>query len=452
MIWKSNKMKSHLRILALFLTVLAAKAQNNLPVFYDQHWTLHSSKYIPSKLGDDYGIFNATIANPYTYLNNSGFDLDNLGKINNSKVDRAIGQMAPSNIMGIGMDIDIIGMSYKIKKKDKEFMSFSFFATERIGTNFIYSKDFFDLIWNGNAKFEGKTADLTLGYNAHWLREYAIGWSMPIDIPSVGDDVKIKAGARLKYLQGFGAISFPKSNISLATSAGGRSLLFETDYTMNFAGFNGNTFQLDPFNSRGSGFGVDLSGTVSFLKNFEASLAVIDIGSVKFKSETYQYSRRTQIDFQGIPIRDIIKSNDFNVTDYVETQFKGDQASAVSFTNPLPTRLILQGEYKTQKSTKKKNREYYDKRACLTYIQGFNNIPGATTKPFVSVGYNHSFNYVFTAGSTMQYGGYGRFGLGLNGSLRLGGLRVGIGTTNILGTTGLYGSGVDFTFLTGITI
>jgi hypothetical protein len=52
----------------------------------------------------------------------------------------------------------------------------------------------------------------------------------------------------------------------------------------------------------------------------------------------------------------------------------------------------------------------------------------------------------------MQYGGYGRFNVGLNGSLRLGGLRIGIGTTNIFGTTNLSGSGVDFTFLTGITI
>ncbi len=446
-------MKSQIRIIVLFFLVLSAKAQNNLPVFYDQHWTLHSSKYIPSKLGDDYGTFNATIMNPYAYLSNSGFDLDNLGKMDNAKLDKAISQMDATNIFGVGADIDIIGMSYKIKKQDKEYMSFSFFATERIGSNFIYSKDFFDLIWNGNAKFEGRKADLTLGFNSHWLREYAVGWSMPIEIPSVGDDVKIKAGARLKYLQGFGAISFPKSNISLATGIGGRSLLFETDYTMNFAGFDGESAQLDPFKSVGSGFGVDLSGTFSFLKVFEASLAVVDIGSVKFKEQTYQYSRRSQIDFQGIPIRDIIKGGgDFNVQKYIETEFKGNQTSAVSFTNPLPTRLILQGEYKTQKSTKKKNREYYDKRACFTYIQGFNNIPGATTKPFFSAGYNHSFNYVFTAGATAQYGGYGRFGFGLNGSLRFGGLRIGIGTTNILGTTSLYGSGVDFTFLTGITI
>lgn len=448
-------MKSQIKFLALFLICLSSKAQNNLPVLYDQHWTLHSSKFIPSKLGDDYGTFNATVINPYVYLGNSGFSLKALDGLNNSKINTALGQMADNNILGMGLDIDLIGMSYKINKRDKEFMSFSFFATERIGMNFLYTKDFFDLIWNGNAKFEGRKADLNLGYNLNWLREYAVGWSMPLNIPSVGDDVKIKVGARLKYLQGFGAISFDKSEVALRTGSAGRSLLFETDYAMNIAGYDGKDFESAgdlPFNAKGSGLGFDLSGSVSFLKNFEASLAVIDIGSVKYNKSTYQYARKNGFQFDGIPIRDIIKGGDFDVENYVTTEFKGDEKSAISFATPLPTRLILQGEYKTRKSTKGKNREFYDKRACITYIQGFNNQPGATTKPFVSVGYNHSFNYVFTAGATAAIGGYNRMAFGLNGSLRLGGLRIGIGTTNLFGVTSLNGSGMDFTFLTGITI
>ena len=423
-----------------------------MPVFYDQHWTLHSSKYIPSKLGDDYGTFNATIMNPYSYLNNSGFGLKNLAGIDNTKIDNALKQMAPSNIAGGGLDIDIIGMSYKIMKREKEFMSFSFFATDRLGTNFIYTRDFFDLIWNGNAKFEGKKADMTLGFNASYMREYALGWSMPIDIPSIGDDVKVKVGTRMKLMRGFAAISFPKSEISLNTSELGRSLVFDTDYTMNIAGYDGTEVVDNPLNARGGGVGMDLSTTVSFLKNFEASLAVIDIGSVKYKDDTYQYSRKSQINFDGIPIKDVLKGGDFDIENYITDEFKGTEKASSSFSNPLPTRLILQGEYKTKSNTKKKNREFYDKRASFTYIQGFNNQPGGTTKPFFSLGYNHSFNYVFNIGATTNYGGYGRFGFGLNTSLRFGGLRIGVGTTNLFGATNLVGSGVDFTFLTGITI
>ena len=143
------EMKNPIIFFFVLCIFIESKAQNNLAVFYDQHWTLHSSKYIPSKLGDDYGTFNATIMNPYSYLNNSGFGLKNLAGIDNTKIDNALKQMAPSNIAGGGLDIDIIGMSYKIMKREKEFMSFSFFATDRLGTNFIYTRDFFDLIfWN----------------------------------------------------------------------------------------------------------------------------------------------------------------------------------------------------------------------------------------------------------------------------------------------------------------
>jgi len=444
--------KSTIKFFSLFLLTLGANAQNNLSVLYDQHWNLHGSKYIPSKLGDDYGTFNATILNGYAYINNSGFGLDALNQTNNEKINKALDQMAPNNILGAGTEIDLIGMSYKLKRRDKEFMSFSFFATERIGSNFLYTKDFFDLVWNGNAKFENKRADLTIGSSTNWLREYAIGWSMPIDIPSVGDDVKIKIGARLKYLQGFGAISFPKSNVAFITGANGRSLTFETDYVMNIAGYDGTDWTKNPLTAKGSGFGIDLSGTVSFLKNFEASLSVIDIGSVKYNKETYQFARKSNIEFSGIPIGDIIKGGNFDVQNYISTEFKGNQIAASSFNMALPTRLIMQGEWKTQKNTKKKNREFYDKRACVTYIQGFNNMPGATTKPFISAGYNHSLNYVLNAGATLSYGGYGRFGFGVNGSVRFGGFRFGLGTTNLFGTTNLYGSGLDITFLTSITI
>jgi hypothetical protein len=73
-------------------------------------------------------------------------------------------------------------------------------------------------------------------------------------------------------------------------------------------------------------------------------------------------------------------------------------------------------------------------------------MPGATTRPFFGLGYNHDFHKFFDAGLSMSVGGYNRFAVGSFFSMNIAQtVKLGFSSDNLSSyVLPRYSTGVDF--------
>jgi hypothetical protein len=159
---------------------------------------------------------------------------------------------------------------------------------------------------------------------------------------------------------------------------------------------------------------------------------VLNLGSVRFDRQTKSYQKEGIHEFDGLFIPNLLG------TDPVDIDFQDE----LSIYNPniiedeafkigMGARIGLELEYKTPEKPRKrrlmgmgksisKSKEKLDKvdeenisnTIYLTYIQGLDNVPGNTTRPFVSIGYMHDFHDYFDIGLSASYGGFNNLALG----------------------------------------
>ena len=423
-----------INLITLF-TIRMANAQNDMTVLYDQHFSHRGAKYIPAKLGMDYSniyLNTPLLASVYGYGNNSMFGINAVLKPTEERIDRAVDNTKDFGIVGAGVESDLFAFAYKLKKEDEsEFMNFSFDVSNKIGANFLVGGNLLKLAWNGNKQFEGQDVQLgPLAVNASVNTYYTLGWSMPLpEIKFIPDDYKFRVGARLKYVNSIMGLYMPRTEATMSTAAGGRRIAInDLNYQLNHTYFDQN----NPLKSKGNGYGADLSVHADIKDDFAASLSLIDLGRVKYKNNTVQYAYEGDFVYEGVRLKNIFVAPEIDADSAILGELRADRDSGSVFKMPLPARLVLQGEYIIDGKTNGKKRPFNEQTIYFTYIQGFNNTPGATTKPFFSLGYMYSLNYVLNAGTTLNYGGYGRFGMGLITSVRLGPWRFGVGSSNAL--------------------
>ena len=444
-----------LSLIGLLALPTLVQAQNNMVTLYNQHWNLIGSRQIPSKLGRDYSKvqLNLPFFNIHAYGGFSAIPFNTASNLNNSGIDKNINRLRPENVSGAGMDYDWFALSYKIEKTDREVATISAMITERAAANLLFSDNLLRLLWKGNKQFAGQRVNLgPLSVNAFYFREYALGGAVPLKI---SDKFDLRAGIRLKYLQGYGAVYMPKSDAFLFTHPEGRFLDFELDYKIHTASIDledeGGNSSAGPFMApAGQGFGTDVSVTVDFADRFSGSLSVLDLGSITYKTNAETYTARSTVHFEGVEVRDIFEDADFNISEGLEDQVSGEETTYEKFTMPTSTRLLLQGEYNIGATTKGEERDYNKSSVYFTYIQGLRNLPGATTRPFGSLGYAHSFGYAANLGLSLGYGGYNNLAVGSFVSFRAGGWRFGVGSSNLTYFIAKNSAtGLDFTFNMG---
>jgi hypothetical protein len=243
---------------------------------------------------------------------------------------------------------------------------------------------------------------------------------MPLELSSI----KMRVGANLKYLKAFSGMYIPETSATMETASEGRYISLQNlNYQVDVA-------TLDDENLfTGKGFAMDLSASMSF-GSITASVAVLDIGSLSFDKNTHSYGGGVELD--SLFLSDLNSNVD----------------SGKIFTMGMPTRLVVHLEKNVL------NGDYIKHGMYLTYIQGFNNIAGATTKPYIAAGYSYSLKNIINVGPTVNYGGYAGFGLGMFLSTKIGPLRMGAGTNAGLSYLLMPGStkSVDFSFMTSWAI
>lgn len=437
-------MKRLLTFCVFFLCLFRLHAQNNIGTTYCNHNDLNASKYQPSEL--DLGDKHVQIGfNYYLWMGNTTFDYKTVndiyrgGNITNEDISHLTGKLKKTNTLGIGQDYQVLGIGFQVKSKGGKKYDVSLSLVDKFAMSFIYTDNFMKLALKGNKQFAGERTSLgPMSLNANYSREYVVGTAFPL----IGDEKSagIRLGLRGKFIQGLGAMYMPKGEAYLTTDAEGRYLELEYDYEIHMSGLK--EFSLFKYN--GAGYGLDAGLTFFLGKNLELVASILDVGNIHYTQNTSSYEGKGKMRYEGMIIGNL----------FGDQRYDGDSlAEALNpvvihgrpFRMPLGTKIALEAEIKTPKIGRD-DREYVSNAIFLTYIQGLNNMPGATTRPFMAIGYNHDFHRVFDGGFSASMGGFNKLAFGTFFSLKFGtGVKWGFSSDNLTAfILPGYGTGIDF--------
>ena len=360
--------------------------------------------------------------------------------------------------MWAGADIPLLNVFFNVNKKNhKRFLSFGLGMREKIDFNFNLNKDLLSLIYKGNKQFAGqKNNNLAPSLNFLFYNEFflaAAGQFQLFKNDTAHFPITIKPALRLRYLNGMASIYMPEANINMYTEKDGRFIDLTTALEANmsasvdtpdFSSAIGD-INLQSFKGAGKGFGLDLGVGVTLLENLQIHVAMIDMGSIHFKRNVINYTKNATTRFDGIDINEKGEAiNTAELNDLIEPD-----KSYNSYKQPLPTRLVLNGFYGLKQKVKRRV-QYYEHNITFTYVQGFRNYLSATKRPTINLGYAYNLKNLVNTGIGFTFGGLNKVQAGAQLGLRLGAVKLGFASNNILPIiTAKAGRGTDFNMYLG---
>jgi hypothetical protein len=288
---------------------------------------------------------------------NSGFTFNHLFKPRAQDdslvmdVESVVRKLGRTNMVTLESRNEILGFGFKVKK-----MYFSFSATNRLETNFIYPKEFMQFIVEGNGKsFVGERASFNkLGVNLNSYVEYAIGFNTKI-----GTAEKLTVGGRIKFLSGILNVATKQSTLGIHTDetmfdltvdgkvaihSSGIKPFFDTTETHTF----GNTLK-DAFSFKNFGMALDLGATYKLNEKITLSASLLDLGFIKWKNGNANFiSNDINYTFSGVDAKKMFSdtSNVYwdNFQDSLEQVFSTNE-NANSYIDGLYTSFYIGGSY-----------------------------------------------------------------------------------------------------------
>ncbi|HRY34155.1 MAG TPA: DUF5723 family protein [Bacteroidales bacterium] len=203
-----------------------------------------------------------------------------------------------------------------------------------------------------------------------WYREYNLAYGRKM---LEYNDWKLFAGLGLKYLVGYGSFQYLQNEAGL-TAYSALAPVFEVDYdTPTPSKIDGTGLK-----KTGSGFGADLGVSVHYGEDWKFSLALNDIGSIKWDGNVYegQEVKVWKIETPGIDNYNIFSQGELISTDNAPDdpgQWKGLENKTVA----LPMHLRTGISYKLH--------EKVEAGADL-YLPLTEDVPGAYEGPLFGLG------------------------------------------------------------------
>lgn len=277
----------------------------------------------------------------------------------------------------------------------------------------------FDIFLDGFQK--GQTYSLDdLDIQSWYIREYSLSYArtLPQIFPKLADEINV--GLSLKLVQGLAYAGIEQLNTNIQVDEVGNAITVNSDIIANtaFSPSFGLKYDFEPdslekdsnpgfFNDpAGTGFGFDLGISAKINDQLSVGFAITDIGSITWDTEAAEYSSATT----SYTLNDLTEKAK---TDSLVDAILGEGAAVESFSTGLPTTLRLGAMYQfTYK---------FPMMVALDYNQGFNNLPGNSSQPRFSLGYEVyplSWLPVRTGFSVGGRAGFGwGFGFGFNTSI-----------------------------------
>lgn len=273
-----------------------------------------------------------------------------------------INALKPQNTIYTNLQTDIISFGFRSRND----MYFSFNLALKTDFNASYPKDLVRMLLNGidtASAFDFKQ----FGINSTTYAELALGVSKPWD-----DYLTI--GAKIKFISGILDITTDNQKLALASSVdkdGNYQLNVNSNATINaylpyFKVKNDSAWNLlidslkpndnlfknySPFNSFGLGF--DFGATYTGFDQFIVSASLLDVGFIRWSNSVYNFKMNGNFTFSGIKNIDFLHGDSLTkltqkIIDSISNAFKFKQQNS-SYTNSLPTKLLLAGEYFPEK-------------------------------------------------------------------------------------------------------
>jgi len=406
-------------ILAISIFILdGLQAQNNISFFhledYVQQTTDVSPVYVPKNslsLGILPGI-NGVYASISSDL---PANLILTPDTNNSNANDLNFQSIIDNLKGNHLNLDvqqsinILQLSFK-----KEKGSFTFFANQKLNTNFSFSKNGIFNIANGGLRLNNNQILFDDEINGTAFIEIGAG------ITRQFLNQKLAIGLKAKYIIGLANIS--------TFDDGSLIIDIEDDYSWVInsknAGIRSSSIIDDTdnlFSLNNTGIGFDIGASYKILPNLEVELAINDIGSITWKNNVNEYllDNVTDIVIDGV---DLTNDGDLEEEffDKIEEATNGRERNGGTYKTSLPTNSYLSVSYKLG--------FIHQFRATM-----FNRHTFTDNKPVLAAGYNLALKRT-TYGVVGIKDEVGNANLGINLATKLGPLQLYFASDNLVST------------------
>jgi hypothetical protein len=275
------------------------------------------------------------------------------------------------------------------------------------------SRDAFELIFNGNAQFENKTADLSnITFQNLMYNQYSVGVSK-----SQGH---FFAGINVSYLQGFSNQQLRNPTGSLYTAPYGEYLDVSYDAVFN----EGSTGATHFFDLNGQGISADLQLGYNDEKS-RFTFSVQDLGYITWAKHPVNYTGDTSFVFNGIVISDITNISGSGINGLnLDSQLNvlSPHKTTKAYTITLPA--TIQATY---------SRLFKLKKHDMIFTAGVNTRILAHYYAYGYVKTTFLLDHQWTTSASAGAGGYSLFNLGWDIGKRWKNLDFLIGTNNLIG-------------------
>jgi len=432
------KNRIHTQLVVLLLSLFATQnllAQRNFTLH--QHQNMHQAIHLNPAFRPNVRVYVNLALGMHSFgLNHSGFTMNELlykRDYDDSLEFRpaeAIAKMDQTNHINLDFQNELFGLGIRIGKTH-----FSLTATNRTQFSFIYPRDLFRFVFEGNGgSLLGERADLDgLGLKFNSYIEYALGANRTFF------DDRLVLGARFKLISGIANVHTAKSQLGIYTDP--QTFDITIDGAMHAYSSSPDALNTLDFNLQNIGFqnllnfpnlgmGMDFGATFKLNDMFDFSASVVDLGYIRWKSNTKNFiSNDVNFTFEGVDINDFMAdSSSFvnNFTDSLTGVFNASQNND-AYTTSLNTRFYFGATFKV---------------LPVLHLNAlwFNEFILGHYRPGLSLGGTLKLGEILSASA--NYSIYGRsatnVGLGLN--LRLGSVQFFAMTDNVLGVLNLSGS------------
>ncbi|MES2627542.1 MAG: DUF5723 family protein [Bacteroidota bacterium] len=298
------------KILSLFVLagcVVTASAQQDISLYtlnnvFQQLYV--NPAYLP-KSRVHIGL--PVMSSVYINASNTGFAFGRFIGNKDETVDigKVVDGLGKKNVFSMDVNTDLFSAGVRVKN-----MYFSFSMSERVNTNYTYPKDFFTLIFKGNASEEllGNRADMDgMAYNLNMYHEFALGASLP-----VGE--RMRVGVRAKYLMGLLNITTTRSKLGLTTDENTFAVSLDGDLALKTSGLGilksegddvAKLLQNRILKPGGNtGLALDLAAEYYLNDRISLSGSLLNLGYIHWKSDVKNYENRNiNYSFEGVDVQ-----------------------------------------------------------------------------------------------------------------------------------------------------
>lgn len=280
------------------------------------------------------------------------------------------------------VSVNLLSVSYNY---GEEVGAFAFSAHDFISAYMKFPQSITDLALFGNQP--GKNFDLgETDIQSWWIRTYSLSYARELSEIRIPGFNKFGAGISFKLVHGFSYTGTERVLTSFITGekyqvSGSADLLAHTSFSDAFGvkyGFDStekkSNMSLFP-SPAGAGVGFDVGVNAQYLDNWIFSLAVTDIGKINWKKNVAEFSASGEIEFEELLDREL--------RDSLYKKITGEGKSVSNHSTSMPTTLRLGAAFYTDENQSSIPGSLI---VVLDYNQGFNNMPGNTTTPRVSIG------------------------------------------------------------------